>query len=139
MDHALIRDLLRELEALFSRAARGEHVLDEMACQRARDLRRLFVAHLALEDNHLVPLLRSADGAQRAEAARLAHEHALQREHLETLLRHLSEQRRPAPALVAELHELVLELLEGMRGEELAVQSEDFLGGEAVPVGIGGP
>jgi hemerythrin-like domain-containing protein len=137
VDHLLIRDLLTELEALLGLAASGQRKLDGTARRRARDLRRLFVAHLALQENHLVPVLRDGNARAEARAARLISEHDHQRQHLETLLRHLAERHRPASELVIELHDLVAEFLEGMLGEEAAVQAEDFLSGDAVPIDFG--
>jgi iron-sulfur cluster repair protein YtfE (RIC family) len=117
-DHARLRLLFQELDGAARRVLTGDALLAFRMRVLAEALREQVLAHLALEDRLLLPVLRD-DGAEGAERARgVAREHRSQRERLGLLLDEFSDARRAPEALARSVRELVADLLDHMVEEE---------------------
>ena len=137
-DHEVIRRHLAEVDALARRALAGEDGLDGALRAAGESLRERFLAHLALEDAHLVPALRDSDAWGDERAARVEREHAEQRAQMERLLADLRDRRRTARELAQELLDLVEALVTDMEHEERAVLDPDVLRDDVVGVRVEG-
>ena len=78
-EHDGLRTLLGSLVSLCNQAQRGEHDMRSRLRELAVELYRCFSAHLAFEDERLLPLVKSAGSWGRERARELAREHAEQR------------------------------------------------------------
>ncbi len=137
-DHAVIRGLLAEADALARRALAGEDGLGDALRQAGEALRERFLTHLALEDEHLVPALRDSDAWGEERAARVEAEHAEQRAQMERLLQDLRDGRRSTASIAEEILEQVEALIADMEHEERAVLDPDLLRDDVVNVGAEG-
>jgi hypothetical protein len=132
--HVALRELLRQaLDA----TTRGLQPLgpgrDELA-RVTHDLRARFRAHLAFEEQALVPVLGNLDawGPERVEG--LLQEHARQRAELEALVEGIGEDW-DAQRLALALRSLVTDLLLDMDEEEEGVLSASSLQDEMMIIG----
>lgn len=137
-DHQVIRRLLTEVDALARRALAGEDGLEAELREAGERLRERFLAHLALEDAHLVPALRVSDAWGDERAARVEREHREQRAEMERLLGHLRDVRRGARELAQELSDLVNGLVADMEREERAVLDPEVLRDDVIGVRVEG-
>jgi len=137
-DHEVIRRHLASVDALARRALAGESGLEPELREAGEALRERFLAHLALEDAHLVPALRDSDAWGEERAARVEHEHREQRAQMEQLLTDLRDGRRGGGELAQELLDLVDALIADMEHEERAVLDPDVLRDDVVGVAVEG-
>ena len=137
-DHEVLRGQLARVDALARRALAGESGLEPELREAGESLRERFLAHLALEDAHLVPALRDSDAWGEERAARVEHEHREQRAQMEQLLADLRDGRRSGAQLAQELFDLVNALVADMEHEERAVLDPDVLRDDVVGVGVEG-
>jgi iron-sulfur cluster repair protein YtfE (RIC family) len=137
-DHEVIRRHLARVDALARRALAGESGLEAELREAGEALSQRFLAHLALEDAHLVPALRESDAWGEERAARVEHEHREQRAQLDQLLADLRDGRRSGAQLAQELLDLVNALVADMEHEERAVLDPEVLRDDVVGVGVEG-
>jgi hypothetical protein len=117
-DHARLRLLFEEADGVARRVLAGDALLAFRMRVLAEALREQVLAHLALEDRLLLPLLRG-DGAEGEERAQgVAREHRSQRERVGLLLDAPSDPRGGPDTLARSVCELVADLLAHMAEEE---------------------
>lgn len=120
-EHAELRAIAAAMEELAARVAEGEGSSLGALRLRGLELHERLCRHLELEDELLLPALRSAGrgGAERAE--RLCREHAEQRALLAYILERLSDLTRPSLVLGRELRNFAELLRDDMDYEDSAL------------------
>lgn len=126
-DHRWLRELLADAGETARRVEAGDHALTGRLRERAQAMRERFLAHLDLEEAHLVPALREADAWGEERARRILREHAEQRERFAALLEALRGPCGDAPALARDVRTLVADLLAEMDDEEETMLAERVL------------
>jgi hemerythrin-like domain-containing protein len=133
-DHRWLRELLADAEDTARQVEAGDHALTGRLRERAQAMRERFLAHLDLEETHLVPALREADAWGEERSARLLREHAEQRERFAALLAALRGPCGDAPALARDVRALVADLLTDMEHEEATLLADRVLHDDPVVV-----
>lgn len=130
-DHAALRLLIADVRRAAQRARQGgsERGDSEQAAfvDAAHTLLRALREHLALEDEILLPTLRTIDAWGPERAKRLETEHAHQREVLEMTETQLDDPERPIGETVARMEQFVDRLEKDMMLEEKTDLDEELL------------
>jgi len=127
-EHAELRELLADLEALVKQFEPGGAVCVDELRERGLALYAKLAAHLDLEDDLLVAALRAAGEGGEERAEDLAAEHREQRELLEFLIGRLTRERRPTALVARELRSFIECLREDMEDEEANLLTPEVLG-----------
>lgn len=134
-DHRWLRELLADVDATAQRVEAGDHELTGRLRERALAMRERLLAHLDLEEAHLVPALRRAGAWGEERAGRILREHAEQRERFAVLLEALRRPCGNSPDLARGVHDLVGDLLAEMHDEEAAMLDERVVHDDPVVAG----
>lgn len=135
-DHARIRGLLDEVEALTRRFRGSEPDVRDELREKGIELHDALCEHLDMEDVILARALREADGWGEERAERLADEHREQRELFAYILSRLRDGARPTILLARELQNFVDILRVDMQHEEETELSGDVLRDDVVGVDV---
>lgn len=130
-EHVRIRSVLEDIETLANALVRGA---DDGAGKLRTWVRMLgdaMHAHLALEEEILIPLVRESDGFGDARAEEMLREHAEQRAVIESILEDLAGTRSNEVLAVGVL-ELVKAIRDDIREEEETFLRSEVLGGSLV-------
>lgn len=125
-EHVRIRSVLDDIETLANALVRGA---DDGAGKLRTWVRMLgdaMHAHLALEEEILIPIVRESDGFGDARAEEMLREHAEQRAVIEAILEDLAGTRSNEVLAVG-----VLELVKAIR-DDIREEEETFLGSEVL-------
>ena len=125
-DHALLRNMLDEIEEFSGRFEQGEADVGERLRTSGLMLYDRFSEHLDFEDAMLAPALRLSGTEGERIADRLAHEHREQRELIGYLLRRLDQQRAPTILVARELRHFAEYLRFDMQHEEKTMLKESL-------------
>lgn len=125
-DHAALRVLIADVRRAAERV-RDDAGGREAFVEAAHTLLRALREHLALEDEILLPTLRTIDAWGPERAKRLETEHAHQREVLEMTERELDVGRRPTGETLARIEQFVDRLEKDMILEEKTDLDEELL------------
>jgi hemerythrin-like domain-containing protein len=117
-EHDHLRSLLGAVVQLCGRTESGQHAARPTLCELGAELYRRFSAHLAFEDEYLLPLVHGAGGWGRERARRLVREHAEQRMLVEYLAPRLADASCPRALLEADLASFAELLRDDMVDEE---------------------
>lgn len=134
-DHANLRNLLAELDALARETLSGEQLLGPLR-ERAEALLARLAEHMRWEDRYLSQALCEADAWGRERAGVLEREHREQRAFLRDAVERLRDEERPAPMLARELADLVERLRRDMQEEEQDLLDERVLRDDVVGVDV---
>ncbi len=136
-DHEKLREELAELARISLKVATAEPGdLAPLLRDRGEAFLEHFLRHLALEDAHLKPAVRDADGWGEARAQRLEDEHTHQRQLLEGILGRLRDESFPEAELALELRGLVEVIREDMQQEEKVMLDANLLRDDVVGVDV---
>jgi hypothetical protein len=116
-EHEQLRTLLGAVVQLCGRFESGERAAGPALRELGLELYGRFSAHLAFEDDRLLPLVRGAGSWGRERARGLVREHAEQRMLLEYLIARMADATRPCALLEADLASFA-ELLRGEMADE---------------------
>lgn len=125
-DHVALRALIADVRSA-ARQARDGAADRERFVESAHTLLKALREHLALEDEILLPTLRSIDAWGPERAKRLEKEHAHQREVLEMTEKELDDAERPIGETVARMEQFVDRLEKDMMLEEKTNLDEELL------------
>lgn len=125
-DHAALRLLIAQVRRAAKQARDGGVDRDRFV-EAAHTLLRALREHLALEDEILLPTLRTIDAWGPERAKRLETEHAHQREVLEMTEYELDDAERPIGETVARMEQFVDRLEKDMMLEEKTDLDEELL------------
>jgi len=128
-DHADLRVLLDAVEDLAVRAQSGRRAAINGLRERGEALAYRLRDHLALEDEHLLPLVHKERGGTVAE--QLSAEHRDQRMVIEFILERLDDSSRPTHLLVREISTFAELLRADMAHEEEDLLQEPFSEGSS--------
>lgn len=106
-DHATIRALLDAVERACAGSSNRQSAGLDSLRRAVWDLYIAFVEHLAMEEEHVAPILRSAGGAGEARAVAMMLEHNEQRRLILELVDDMERDAKEADALVVEALALV--------------------------------
>lgn len=130
-EHVRIRSALDDIANLADALVKGADDQAGKLRQWVRMLGDVMHAHLALEEEILVPIVREADGFGDARADEMLREHAEQREMIERILEDLVSTRSNEVLAVGVL-ELVKAIRDDIGEEETTILSSDVLGDSLV-------
>jgi hypothetical protein len=123
-DHVELRGMLAKLDAASSRlaeSARDAPVVDDAATQTLRDAARVFAhrfrKHLTMEEENLVPILRTLDAWGDARVSHMLQEHSEQRDVITAIVEDVYF-TKDAHALADEVRWFVAAVLNDMEMEE---------------------
>jgi hemerythrin-like domain-containing protein len=123
--HAVLRDELDDLEVVLQDFESGKTESGSRLRERGVRLFDLFAAHLGLEDEVLIGVLRRQESGESL-AEMLTEEHREQRELLSFLLSRLEDDERPSSLVARELSSFVEVLRIDMAHEEATVLRTDL-------------
>ena len=126
-DHAELRPMLDEIDALADRFEKGDEEIGRVLRQRGFEFYQRFAWHLDREERHLAPRLRAQGGREARLAERLDAEHREQRELLQYLLDRLGESTLPTLVIARELRNFAEYVRLDMEHEEADLLDESVL------------
>ena len=135
-DHDKIRVLLDRVEALAAEVGGGNASAAGSLRQSGAALHTELSRHLDLEDEHLGPALRDADGWGEERERQLREEHREQRALLAYILEQIRDTDRLPVLLSQTLRTFVASIREDMEHEEAAVLRDDILRDDVVAVNV---
>jgi len=127
-EHALLREMLDEIDALTAVFESGAAPEGEALRGKGAALYERFEKHLELEDRLLKPTLLRAGPAGERGARHLEHEHREQRELIRYLLGRLEKSRTPTLLIAREIRNFAEYLRLDMEHEERDLLADDILG-----------
>lgn len=125
-EHVRIRSLLDDIETLADAVVRGADEQGGKLRQWVRMLGDAMHAHLALEEEIMVPLVRESDGFGDARADEMLREHVEQRDMIRTILEEIAGTRSNQVVAVS-----VLELVKAIR-DDIGDEDETFLSSDVL-------
>ncbi len=133
-DHARIRRQLREVRAAAEWARTGAPERAEPMRAEARSFADLFLRHLAMEEEVLVPTLREVDIWGDARADRVLQEHEEQRETFQELMNELEREQVAVSRVAQHVLSLADSIEADMIHEEETVLHEKLLKDDVINV-----
>jgi WS/DGAT/MGAT family acyltransferase len=132
--HAVISELLDEVESAARRVQGGDGSVLPRLRERGRELHARMAEHLDFEDRFLVPVVRSVDAWGPERAISISEEHGDQRELLAFVLSRLEDREGPVQLLAEQLRNFAGALRDDMHYEEQAIVNENLLRDDVVVI-----
>jgi len=131
-EHATLRAKLGDVKSLVARVRRGEPGSEPQLRQLTLELVKAFRAHIAMEDEELVPTLRDIDAWGQIRAERVERDHEWHREALDKL--EGSARSDGGADLLRGLESLMQSFLDDMQTEDETVLHPNLLRDDPISI-----